>query len=364
MPIETTDPDSRQQAAPARHIPSLDGIRAVSIILVFCTHAGLAAYVPGDLGVTIFFFLSGFLITTLMRSEFERNGSVNLRHFWLRRALRILPPLYLVLLGATVLALILYPPGTVCAPAMAAEALFYANYWGIYGVNCEAPGTGVVWSLAVEEHFYLLFPLIYIAMQKLRLTRQRQAWLLWGLCAVILIWRCVLVIALHANSTRIYLPTDTRIDSILFGCALAVWNNPVLDKSRLPPRLWKYVLLPGALVVLLLSVAFQGEVFRNTWYFSIQGAALTLIFISAVRFHTWPLFRLLNYRPVAFIGVLSYSLYLIHFVLLRAAKQLWPEWQGSLRVLIALSASALAAWAIFVLIERPCARLRRKLTDY
>jgi len=82
-----------------RHIPSLDGLRAVSFLLVFVGHAGLDRFVPGGLGVTIFFFLSGFLITTLMRNEYERTGGVNLRHFWLRRALRILPPFYLVLTG-------------------------------------------------------------------------------------------------------------------------------------------------------------------------------------------------------------------------------------------------------------------------
>src|SRR5579864_9186781 len=127
----------------ARHIPSLDGIRAVSFILVFATHAGASTFISADFGVTVFFFLSGFLITTLMRSEFDRKGSVNIRHFWLRRALRILPPFYVVALAATLLALILYPPGTVYAPAMTAELLFYANYWGIYGINREAPGTGV-----------------------------------------------------------------------------------------------------------------------------------------------------------------------------------------------------------------------------
>ena len=155
----------------ARYIPSLDGIRAVSFMMVFATHAGANTFISGDFGVTVFFFLSGFLITTLMRSEFDRNGSVNIRHFWLRRALRILPPFYLVALAATLLALILYPPGTVYAPAMTAEVLFYANYWGIYGINREAPGTGVVWSLAVEEQFYLLFPLLYISTQKMRVSR-------------------------------------------------------------------------------------------------------------------------------------------------------------------------------------------------
>ena len=357
---------SRPLASPlppaARHIPSLDGIRAVSFMLVFATHTGASTFISGDFGVTVFFFLSGFLITTLMRSEFDRSGSVNIRHFWLRRALRILPPFYVVALAATLMALILYPRGTVYAPAMTAELLFYANYWGIYGINREAPGTGVVWSLAVEEQFYLLFPLLYISFQKLHVPRSGQAWLLWGLCALILAWRCILVMAMHVDSTRIYIATDTRVDSVLFGCALAVWNNPVLDEPTGSPGLWKFLLLPAALAALLICFLIQGIVFRETWYFSIQGAALTLVFIAAIRFHTWPLFRFLNWRPVVFIGTLSYSLYLVHDVLLRAVARLWPQSHGWQRAPISLAASIIAAWAIYVLVERPCARLRKRLT--
>jgi peptidoglycan/LPS O-acetylase OafA/YrhL len=345
----------------ARHIPSLDGIRAVSFMLVFAAHAGAGTFGSGDFGVTVFFFLSGFLITTLMRSEFERNGSVNVRDFWLRRALRILPPFYLVALAATLIALILYPPGTVYGPAMTAELLFYANYWGIYGINREAPGTGVVWSLAVEEQFYLLFPLLFFLIQKLRLPRFGQAWLLWGLCALILAWRCILAMAMHVDSVRIYIATDTRVDSILFGCALAVWNNPVLDEPRGSARLWKFLFLPGALTALLICFLIHGSVFRETWIYSIEGVALTLVFIAAMRFHTWPLFRFLNWRPVMFIGTLSYSLYLVHDVLLRAVAQLWPDSHAWQRAVISLIASFIAAWAIYVLVEKPCARLRKRL---
>jgi peptidoglycan/LPS O-acetylase OafA/YrhL len=364
--LESTGRSPTGMASPlpsaARHIPSLDGIRAVSFMLVFAAHAGASTFISVDFGVTVFFFLSGFLITTLMRSEFDRNGSVNIRHFWLRRALRILPPFYLIALAATLIALILYPPGTVYAPAMTAELLFYANYWGIYGINREAPGTGVVWSLAVEEQFYLLFPLLFISIQKLRIPRFEQAWLLWGLCVLILAWRCVLVMAMHSESARIYIATDTRVDSVLFGCALAVWNNPVLDEPTGSPGLWKFLLLPAALAALLICFLFQSTVFRETWYFSIQGAALTLVFIAAIRFHTWPLFRFLNWRPVVFIGTLSYSLYLVHDVLLRAVARLWPQSHAWQRAVISLAASVIAAWAIYVLVEKPCARLRKRLT--
>jgi peptidoglycan/LPS O-acetylase OafA/YrhL len=120
-------------------------------------------------------------------------------------------------------------------------------------------------------------------------------------------------------------------------------------------------LLPAALAALLICSLVQGDVFRETWYFSIQGAALTLVFIAAMRFHTWPLFRFLNWRPVMFIGTLSYSLYLVHDVLLRAVARLWPQLHGWQRAAISLAASVTAAWVIYVLVERPCSRLRKRL---
>jgi peptidoglycan/LPS O-acetylase OafA/YrhL len=348
-------------ATTSRHIPSLDGIRAVSFLIVFSSHALSGYLFPGALGVTVFFFLSGYLITTLMRAEYEKNAKVNLRHFWLRRALRILPPLYLVVLGSVLLALAVYPPGTVRSPAVASQLLFYANY---YHGAAEVPGTSVIWSLAVEEHFYLLFPLLYVAMQRWRLSGIHQAWLLWGLCAMVLIWRYVLVIAMHAPLGRILLATDTRIDSILFGCALAVWNNPILDRPVLAPNLLKYLLVPLAVVVLLASAYASSTALSYTWSFSLQGVALTVLFVGAIRLHDWPPFRVLNWRPVVLIGVLSYSLYLVHDVLLAVVVQAWKLPHASFRAVVALSLSVLVAWAIYAVVEKPCVRLRKQLTDW
>ena len=137
----------------AFHIPSLDGLRAVSFGIVFVAHAGLEHFVPGGFGVTVFFFLSGFLITTLMRTEFEKSGTLSLKAFYLRRVLRILPPFYFVLSVATALTGLAILGGTLDRQAVAAQFLHYANYWIVaHGYSGQALGTGVYWSLAVEEH--------------------------------------------------------------------------------------------------------------------------------------------------------------------------------------------------------------------
>ena len=116
------------------------------------------------------------------------------------------------------------------------------------------------------------------------------------------------------------------------------------------------------MIVLVLCLAYRETVFGEIWAFSVEGAALTLVFIAAVRFYDWPLFRVLNSQPLAHLGLLSYSLYLIHDVLLRAAARLWPQLHGWQRLPIALAASIAIAWTIYRFVERPCADLRRKLT--
>jgi peptidoglycan/LPS O-acetylase OafA/YrhL len=354
-------------ARSVKHIPSLDGLRAISFALVFLGHVGLDRYVPGGFGVTVFFFLSGFLITTLMRVEFQAHTAINLSHFWLRRALRILPPFYLVLAAATLSTLLantgLSEP--VSWSAVAARALHVTNYWIIsHGYDGEPSGTGVYWSLAVEEHFYLLFPFLYIFMQRRALAPRTQALLLWAICGAVLLWRCVLVLHYHVEVNRTYLGTDTRLDSILFGCALAVWNNPVLDRqSQKHDQRWKFLYVPAAAAVLAFCLVYRGDAFRETWRYSLQGVALTFVFIAAIRFHHWAIFRFLNLRFVAYAGVLSYSLYLVHYPVIFALQR----WGGALGALpaaiLAFAISLGLAQLMYVGIERPCARLRKRLTD-
>lgn len=350
-------------AASLGHVPSLDGLRAFSFLLVFAAHAGLERFVPGGLGVTIFFFLSGYLITSLLRSEYARTGAINLRHFWLRRALRILPPFYLVLIAAIAGTLIFDPPGTLSTFGVAAQLLHVSNYWiAAHGYAGLPNGTGVYWSLAVEEHFYLLFPWLYIWMQQRGLSRRHQAFLLWGLCAAVLLWRCVLVFGWHPPSDRTYLASDTRIDSILFGCALAVWRNPVLDAPPLNERRWRVAWVPIALVVFLGCLLFRAPAFRETVRYSLQGIALTAFFTAVIRYPYWLPFRLLNSRVANFLGSLSYSLYLLHYAVIGATAAMMPALSPWVTAIVALGLSIVFATVIRIVVEEPCATLRRRLS--
>lgn len=346
------------------YIPSLDGLRALAVMWVFLAHAGLIEQlVPGNFGVTVFFFLSGFLITTLMRKEFDRTGSVSLRAFYLRRALRILPPLYLVLAAASVLTFLGALEGSLRLDAVLAQVAHLSNYFIIYDGwwNGRAPGTWVYWSLAVEEHFYLAFPLCYLLLRRFVPARRHQALLLLGACAAILAWRLVLVFGLHALKDRTYVATDTRVDSILFGCILAVYGNPVLDRTRVSERWWKLLWLPLGLVGILVSFGLRDPRFQETIRYTLQGLSLFPLFVVAVRYPDWTPCRLLNLRWIKLVGVLSYSVYLMHTTILYAVLQ-WTDWSVPLRAVTALALSLLLAGAMYVCIEQPCARLRRRLS--
>jgi peptidoglycan/LPS O-acetylase OafA/YrhL len=346
------------------HIPSLDGLRTLSFAVVFAAHAGLYYVVPGGFGVTVFFFLSGFLITTLLRREFDKTASVSLRKFYVRRVLRILPPFYLILFAAVALVALGALAGPVEPKAVLAQALHYANYYMIgHGAGGVAPGTGVYWSLAVEEHFYLLFPLLYLSLRKRNVSQAGQALTLGALCVLILCWRCLLVYGLDSSEDRTYMASDTRFDSILFGCTLAVFGNPMLDASRIRDGIWKGVLLPLGLLGLLASFLIRDAAFRETARYSLQGLALIPVFVCAMRFPNWGLIKLLNYRPVAFIGVLSYSLYLIHQVVLAAFKPvLEPRFGAIFTAVVGLAVSLALAWLVHVCVELPFARWRKRFS--
>ena len=283
--------------------------------------------------------------------------------FYLRRALRILPPFYLIIaLSLTLSWLRVVRPPTEPG-SIVALLLHYANYYIVVHDNGGFPaGTGVYWSLAVEEHFYLLFPWVYLALARRKLSAQRQAAILLATCGVFLLWRCIIVFFLDPSPLRTSVASDTRFDSILFGCILAVYQNPALDSSRVSEKTLKTVLFPLGVAGLLACFAIRGEVFRETLRYSLQGLSLIPIFICAIRYPEWLPMRPLNFRPIAFIGTLSYSLYLVHQVVQHVFGENFSDTLGMLpRAVLSLLVSFLLSLLLYQFVEKPCAQLRRRL---
>lgn len=300
---------------PGLYIPSLDGMRALAFLVVFIAHSMPLRILPGGFGVTIFFFLSGYLITTLLRGEAQTTSAISLKAFYTRRVLRIFPPCYLtiVIVAALAAAGLLY--NVESYKSLVAGFLYFANYWNIAGWGNLPAGLGILWSLAVEEHYYLLYPLLYACFVRRSMRRRHQAMILLGLCALTLGWRCYRALVMHSSWENIYEGTDTRFDSILFGCALAILANPRFDDHIDWLKKHANALAGAGAIVIILTFAYRNQLFRDTVRYTLQSIALMPIFFLITLPQKGLITRCLECRVLRHLGRISYSMYLIHHAL-------------------------------------------------
>ncbi|MTE23271.1 acyltransferase [Microbacterium sp. ZXX196] len=344
-------------------VPSLDGIRCVAVLIVFVGHGlTVPGLWPGHLGVTIFFFLSGYLITTLLRREVDRSGRIALGKFYLRRALRILPPAYITIALAVIIGAIGILPSTQNGWGIAAEFLNVTNYYMIWVNSTEGlpPETSMLWSLAVEEHFYLIFPAVLILLLRRRLNYRQIGYILVGACVLAVGWR-VFLAAGDPTFYRMYIASDTRFDGLLAGAAMALLWNPALgDRApfNVPDRVIRFWLSPVA-VVTIIAASLLPNVIRLTIADSIIYVALVPLFWLVIVHPEGAVGRVLNHRVVAHIGVLSFSIYLLHRLVIALVElflDVAPVVDG-----ISLLVTLATAQLMYVAIEKPLGRVRRNL---
>jgi peptidoglycan/LPS O-acetylase OafA/YrhL len=341
-------------------IPSLDGIRAVAVSLVFFAHDGLDELIPGGLGVTVFFVLSGYLITTLMRIEHARSGGISYRGFYLRRLLRLMPPLLIVVAAAATLAAASVIDGAFTSGGLFSVLFYFGNYYVVaHDFHGMPAGLGVVWSLAIEEHYYLLYP--PLAALALRAGRAGlSVAVLSVFCAAVLAWRYWLVFH-GASEAYLTMATDTRVDAILVGCLMALARNPWLDPVPAPNALKDWGVAAACVAVLFVTLLYRDETFRLTARYTLQSLAIApLIYLAVARADRLP-FRWLNARPLVYIGTISYTIYLSHHLILSGLARHWPQlgWIGLTLVGAVLTlavAEPMRRW-----VEQPCAALRKRL---
>jgi peptidoglycan/LPS O-acetylase OafA/YrhL len=337
------------------HIPALDGLRAVAVGIVFLGHAGLGRMlIPGGFGVTIFFFLSGYLITSLLRLELATTGRVSLRGFYIRRTLRIMPPLWIsiLLFGAASAAGLLPWSGDPIAVFL--QLFFGANYAEPFGHADGVPGMPL-WSLAVEEHYYLIFPALYLILAR-KIDVRRLALVLGLSCLAALTLRFIHVFV-YNDVYYTYYFTHTRFDSIMFGAVLALWNNPVLEKDAWRPNRWQF----GATVLLLaITIIPRSEDYRETVRYSLQGVLLFVVFSGILTSDGWTN-RILSSPAAQLIGRYSYTIYLSHYFFIKVVGHMVPDMSkvlvGGTAAILTLCYSA----AMYRFVERPAGLLRRKL---
>ena len=365
-----------------RRIAGLDGLRALAVTGVLLNHGGLAAVPGGFLGVDLFFVLSGFLITTMLLDEVRRAGTVDVMAFWGRRVHRLLPALVLVTGSTVVMAALVSsidPPGDASSDALA--ALLYVANWHLlangdgYFEQLAAPSPlQHTWSLAIEEQFYAVLPLLLLLALRSRTPRWVQLSAVAAAAIASAAWMSFLQLT-SAPTDRLFYGTDTRAQSILVGVVVAYLLEPRLARRTAghgrPTRLggwWPGIIgvagLTGVVVAMVLVDAEVGWLYRGGLSgFAVASAALVAAVACSPR---GAVTRVLELRPMRYVGALSYGLYLWHwpvFLLMTAGR---TSLSGSALLAGRLAATLALAIASLHLVENPLRRadwrLRRALT--
>ncbi|SMY09945.1 acyltransferase family protein [Flavimaricola marinus] len=295
--------------AAMKYRPEVDGLRAVAVLPVILYHAGLAGFSGGYLGVDIFFVISGYLITTIIVTELNQTGRFSLLHFYERRARRILPALFLTIMMTLLIAPVALTPDQIkdVGQSVAATAVFASNYFFYVEVDYFNPFASMApllhtWSLAVEEQFYLVFPLILMAMRWLRIS---YGLLIGGIIVVSFgaaIWTT------HLDPQLSFYSIHTRAWELATGSAVALWLL-ARDDARTPTTAaW---VPPVALVVLLGCLSLMPKEVSHPGMVTLVPVASTAILIATLRPGS-VCFRILASPPLVHIGILSYGLYLFH----------------------------------------------------
>ncbi|MBK6583474.1 MAG: acyltransferase [Gammaproteobacteria bacterium] len=234
------------------------------------------------------------------------------------------------------------------------------NYYLVFAENPQlVPGTHVLWSLAVEEHYYLLFPFLFSILAA-KNSYVRMASILIILCAMVLLWRCYLVFGLGIYQPHTYMATDARLDSIIFGCIMGVVYNPVLDKIPPIKQTTEIIVLIVSVIVLFFCFHFRSQEFRETFRYTLQGLALFPIFHLAIRKNHWLIFAPLNWKPIAALGTISYTFYLFHPTAIIMANRTFGN-QLIKSMVFSFVITTLFSTLMYFLVEKKFAALRKKL---
>lgn len=379
MPSEQTQdpasddpvPNSTDDAAPAPfrlgYRPELDGLRALAVALVFVAHIGypwqsmMGNFMPGSFqGVDLFFVLSGFLLTKLLFEERAATGGFSFRGFYRRRALRLLPALFFLL--AVLIPWTIQQHETIGSFLMAeVYVVFYVTNWAvILGHDGAVPfSLSHMWSLAIEEQYYLLFFPLLIGLIALFKSLKAVSWVLIALIAVV--WVDRIVSALHTSpgafETTLYVRTDTRADALLIGPLIAIWLQA---GHHITPRIRLAGIPAAAFLVWTILYAHVNDAWVYYWGLGLIDIAWGVVLI-AVLGGTHPFTRVLQLRPVVWMGVISYGLYLWHMpVFVETMRHTryrdLPHW---LPFTVAVLVTFVAATFSYYVVERPFLRRKR-----
>lgn len=346
----------------------IDAMRALAVMIVVVAHAGLGHIIPGGSGVTIFFSISGFIITYLLLRERDRTGGFSLKGFYLRRAIKIGPPLFISVLVPSVIFSFFRELDW---PAFLGQIFFVFNWFKIEGNHVVMPGTDVVWSLSIEEQFYILFALFWLLASKSRFWRVATT----SIALLCILWSTtgrILLASDPAMTHRIYYGSDTRIDGIAFGILTAVAYHLWQERGARPNHIASFLGRDWTLVVATIfyvaSLVIRDESFRDTFRFTLQSMAACTVIIYGLMPGNGPIRKLFHlvsgWGVVQLLGLASYSIYLVHLSITNAIHSLFRLPLILDVTLISLSA-VLTGIALYKFVEVPIhsARNRKRASD-
>lgn len=349
--------------ADSRYVAYLDGFRGYAILLVMLSHFHFLQMDVAYLGVTLFFYVSGLLITKLLIAEFNKNSYIDLKSFYIRRIFRLYPALlFMLLLSIVIIILHDYP---IIWNDILSGLFYYTNYYLVY----FSPDTSdanylltskILWSLSVEEHFYLFFPFLFMLFYTTK--SKRLVYILTFLLGAFLLIR-ILVATSDKTGMEIfqitYYTTHCRADSILFGClsALLLYQN----EHRIYLRLLKsYVAFFISVGLLAFSLIYNDFFFQTTFKYTFQGFAFAIIIPAfANLFHKGFFYSIVANKVLVYIGRLSYSLYLFHWLSLKIGN-LYAEPTSLKWYLIVIPFTILFSLLSYYCVEKPFLSLRKK----
>lgn len=353
----------------------MDGIRAVAVALVLADHGGIPGLSGGFLGVDVFFVLSGFLITSLLLDELGRTGRIALRAFWIRRARRLLPALIVMVL-AVVAARDFFPPeATAALRDDAVSAFFWMSNWAFVAQQTDyfshgAPPSPLqhTWSLGVEEQYYLIWPILVVAVAAMFRARARVAVFVLATAGVLASAAGAILYTSDASLNRVYFGTDTRAQALLVGAAAAAlvvrdWSTLTMGGPQLRTRWRRWIarILPVVgLAVLALAAHFAtgaAREFRGGLLIVVAMAAVFVVAPVALE-QSGPVARMLAWRPVVWLGAISYGVYLWHWPIFLALNGEHTGLSGWSLFALRCGATIAVAAASWWLLEQPIRRWR------
>jgi peptidoglycan/LPS O-acetylase OafA/YrhL len=344
--------------------PALDGIRGVSILLVFLYHFNVPFFRGGFIGVDVFFVLSGFLITVLLCEEWARFRRIDFLAFYQRRLVRLFPALVALVAVLVAYHLLFARPGRESPWKEAAAALFYSMNWvrAYHGLP-DAFRLNHTWSLSIEEQFYLVWPLLLACLMALRI---RIPFLL----SLILLGIVASSVArtvhwlLYQDWARVYMGLDTRADGLLTGCAAGVLaNSNLLPRARWAKTLVKGLAWAGALVIAVLTVNPLPDQIHFLVGMPVLNLAIVLLLLAVVSSPSAGMAALFEGRILGWLGRVSYGIYLWHWpirhLMLKLDLDRFPWATPVLGLALSIAAAALSYYGLeryFLRLKKPGGR--------